>query len=47
MKRSLTVLLLALVLGLGTAFVVTAGFSKFASAGDNADVTTDNNDKVP
>ncbi len=36
MKRSVTVLLLALVLGLGTAFVVTAGFSKLAVAGDNA-----------
>lgn len=35
MKRSLTVLVLALVLGLGTAFVVTAGFSTFAGAGDN------------
>jgi len=33
MKRSL---LLALVLGLVTAFAVTAGLSKFASAGDNA-----------
>jgi hypothetical protein len=36
MKRSFTALLLALVLGLVTAFVVTAGLSKFASAGDNA-----------
>jgi hypothetical protein len=47
MKRSLTVLLLALVLGLGAAFVVSAGLSKFAAAGDNADVTVDNNNKVP
>jgi len=35
MKRSFTALLLALVLGLVTAFVVTAGLSKFASAGDS------------
>ena len=36
MKRSITALLLALVLGLGTAFVVTAEVSTFASAnGDN------------
>lgn len=35
MKRSLTILLLAVVLGLGTAFVVTTGLSKFATAGDN------------